>query len=496
MKSETLYTLLALAVLALVAGPIGAAVVLGLFFGESPCVLCWAQRTAMILIALTGLFILRYGPRPRYIGLGVLIGADGLYMASRHSALHVWRDIGQGFAVELLGAHTYIWSAFIFWVAVVLMGLLLVAMQDGAARAERRALGPLGNTAALVFLLAVAGNVLQSFASTGPPPFMGQSDPIRLSTQPRHWVWSLEEWRPAPIGWRGRYAVEKPHLEGLEREAAKGPLAELSVLPVKRQLQLPGLDSPLAGISYDAATDRFLATTSGAGVYILDASLTRILRRTIVDATFAVDLGTFAGAAFVDAQTVALLGDNKSYVLLRENDAADADSNFRFFLESADRFDEVSRGRFGTVRARMQYVQSLAFEPTRDSFFTVTVPNRRYRRLVVSRFSRKDMTLSEEFLPALGSGLTPAGEGRSLDEYYVTGLAAHGGRLYAVSAAFSTLLELDPATQQVTAAWRLGGVSQPVGLAASDSELFVGEPDGQVAVFDAPYATGAASEPR
>ena len=107
MKSESLYDLLALAVLALVVGPIGIAVfVLGFIHGDSPCVLCWAQRTGMILIALAGLFILRFGPRPRYVGLAILISAYGLYMGLRHSALHLARDVGQGFSIEILGAHT------------------------------------------------------------------------------------------------------------------------------------------------------------------------------------------------------------------------------------------------------------------------------------------------------------------------------------------------------------------------------------------------------
>ena len=488
MHNETLYRLLALAVLALSAGPIGAAVVLGFFFGESPCVLCWAQRTGMVLVALTGLFILRYGPRPRYVGLGVLIAAHGLYMGTRHSSLHVWRDVGQGFAAEILGAHTYVWSAFIFWVAVVLMGLLLISMQDGAARAERRDLGTLGRAAAALFLLAAGGNVVQAFMSTGPPPYLGQSDPIRLSSNPRDWVWSLEEWQPAPISWRGRYAVEKPSLAGLESDARKGPLAGPPTLAVKRQAQMPPLNAPVADLAYEATTDRFLAVTERHGVYVLDGSLGRILRHTVVDPAFSVDLGRFAGAAFVDAQTVATIADNKSYVVLRENGAADARANFRYFLESFDRFDEVSRGRFGTVRARMMYVQALAYDATRDSFYTLTVPNRRHKRLVVSRFSRKDMTLSEEFLPALGagSGLALAGEGRSLDEYYVTGLAAEAGRLWAVSAAFSTLLALDPAAREVTGAWRLEGVAAPVGVAVTGEELLVAGADGRVFVFPRP----------
>ena len=46
---------LGVAVLALVVGPIGTAVfVLGFVQGDSPCILCWAQRTAMVLVAVTG----------------------------------------------------------------------------------------------------------------------------------------------------------------------------------------------------------------------------------------------------------------------------------------------------------------------------------------------------------------------------------------------------------------------------------------------------------
>ena len=99
-----LYTPLTLAVLALVVGPIGIAVfVLGFGHGDSPCVLCWAQRTGMVLIALTGLFVIRFGPRPRYIGMAVLLASFGLYMGLRHSSLHLWRDVGQGFSAEIFG---------------------------------------------------------------------------------------------------------------------------------------------------------------------------------------------------------------------------------------------------------------------------------------------------------------------------------------------------------------------------------------------------------
>ena len=131
MKRDLLYTVLAVAVLLLSVVPVGSAVfLLGFVYGDSPCVMCWEQRTGMAIIALIGLFVLRYGPRPRYIGLSVLVGAWGVFMSVRHTGMHAARDVGQGFSVEIMGAHTYTWALFIFWVCVVTMGVLLMSLKE------------------------------------------------------------------------------------------------------------------------------------------------------------------------------------------------------------------------------------------------------------------------------------------------------------------------------------------------------------------------------
>jgi disulfide bond formation protein DsbB len=489
MRRDVIYTLLAVAVLVLAIVPIGTAVfVLGFMSGDSPCVMCWEQRTGMALIALTGLFILRYGPRPKYIGLSVLVGAWGLFMGMRHVGMHAARDVGQGFSIEILGAHTYTWALFIYWICIVIMGLLLTMLREPELQAAPRRLRALESAAMIVFLVVVAGNIVQAFASTGPPPYVGQGDPIRFSFNPRHWVWSLEEYSMAPVSLRGRWASETPDVWLANIDPASAPLAGLPALTVKRQARI---SVPLAGtvtdLAYDAAGDRFLVTTQ-QGIYLLDAALGRLLRYTIVDTGFAVDLGRFAGAAFLDPSTVIAVGENKSFVVLKENDKADADRNFRFFLESADRFDEVSRGRFGTVRARMMYTMSAAFDPATASIYTVTVPNTKVKRLVVSRFDRRDMTLSEEFSPALApdAGVSVAGAKRSLDELYVTGAAVADGKLYAISAAHGVLLTIDLASHAVVAAHRITGLGHPVGLAIRGGELYLADPDGSMRIVDRP----------
>jgi disulfide bond formation protein DsbB len=105
---------------------------------------------------------------------------------------------------------------------------------------------------------------------------------------------------------------------------------------------------------------------------------------------------------------------------------------------------------------------------------------------VVSRFARDDMTLASEFLPALGPGLAVRSDDRSVAEYVVTGAVVVDGLLYAISAAYSTLLVIDLDQRAVIAAYAVPGLEQPVGLAARGAELLVAERDGRIAVIGRP----------
>ena len=141
---------------------------------------------------------------------------------------------------------------------------------------------------------------------------------------------------------------------------------------------------------------------------------------------------------------------------------------------------------FATVRARLQYVLSLAYDAGADELVTVSVPSARHPQLVVSRFDRRDFILSSEFLPDLGPGLAPPGPDRGLAEYRVTGATVSDGRLYALSAAYSTLLVIDLTSRTVTAAYAVPGLEHPVGLATRGDELLIAQADGRVAVVARP----------
>ncbi len=481
MKRSIVFDLLAIAVLTLALIPVGSAVfLLGFINGDSPCILCWEQRIGMALIALIGLFVLRYGAKPFYLGLAVLVGAWGIYMGLRHSSLHLARDVGQGFSIEMLGAHTYTWSFFIFWCCTAaIAALMMMARQEDLVPAAPRPLRAIERFAFVVFLIVIAGNIVQAFASTGPPPFVGQSDPVRFSFNPRNWVWSMGEYKSsAPISLRGRWAIEKPDAASVDPKPETGPLRDVPQLQAVEQQKLNlALRGTPTGLAYDRGTDRFLLTTQ-QGIYLTNGTLDRVLRHTVVDTLFSVDLGRFADGAFIDSNTVMAVGENKSYVVLKERSPAKgsaAGANFRYFLESPDDFDEVSRSRLTTVRAKMMYVMAAAIDPVTRYVYTITVPNAKTKRMVISRFDSSDMTVSEEFMP-VGA--------EKLEEYYVTGATADAGRLYLLSAAHSTLISLDPAAHLVV--WRqiISGVNQPTGIAVRGNQFYIVSADGTLTVVN------------
>ncbi len=472
-------------VIVLIAVPVGGAVLLGLLHGDTPCILCWAQRTSMVLIGLVGLFTLRYGPRPRYLGLAVLLGTWGVFMATRHSALHLARDVGQGFSAPIFGIHTYVWSWVIHWTVLLAIAVLLFFLREDAVESWPREPGRAGRFAMGLFVVVVAANAVQAFTTTGPPPFIGQADPVRFSLNPRHWVWSLEE-LAGRVSLRGSWTIPQPAAAPVDPDPSHGPLANLSTLPVTdwKQIGVP-LAGTLSGLAHDTASGRFLVVTDRFDIYLLDSTLARQLHHVTVDPGFSIDLSPFAGATFL-GDTLAVLATNKSYLLLRPDPTADADREWRRFLKTDGGVSELRRGRFATVRARQMYVMSLAFDASADELITVAVPSPRHRRLVVSRFARRDFILASEFEPLLAPDLALSGADRSLAEYVVTGSAVADGVLYALSDAYSTLLVIDLGEQTVQAAYALPGLERPTGLAVQGSRLLVAQADGRIAVLERP----------
>ena len=91
-------------------------------------------------------------------------------------------------------------------------------------------------------------------------------------------------------------------------------------------------------------------------------------------------------------------------------------------------------------------------------------------------------------MPAPESGLKFSGEKRSLDELYVTGAAVAEGRMYAISAAFGTLVTIDLVAHSVVAAHGIPGLARPAGIAIKGNDLYIVDDGGGVLVIEKPSA--------
>ena len=78
----------------------------------------------------------------------------------------------------------------------------------------------------------------------------------------------------------------------------------------------------------------------------------------------------------------------------------------------------------------------------------ITVPNNLYKNLYVIKQLNKDAGLAAEFEPTLGSDIKLK-KSRSLGELYITAADVKGGKIYAASRNFNTIIVIDPESQEI-----------------------------------------------
>ena len=205
------FNLMSLAIIALVALPVGiACLALGFGMGDSPCVMCWAERITMIAISLIALFILRYGLRPGYVAALLLMACWGMFNGFIHYSLDGtfggYLDIKQGFGLEILGAHTQLWVIVVDFCVIAFLAVIFLCSKNLGEIMKKSASGeygeflqylPLGKIANLIFIVIIAANCAQAFIVSGPPPYLGSSTPARLSLDPAKWFWEKDHWQSA-----------------------------------------------------------------------------------------------------------------------------------------------------------------------------------------------------------------------------------------------------------------------------------------------------------
>lgn len=466
-KAKTFYDIICWGGLLIVLLPVGIAnIVLGYFMGDSPCTLCWGQRQNMAYIGVVALFMVRYGFKPKYLATMLVMAAVGLYMSFRHLGNHAMRDVGQGFGLDVFGIHTQMWAEIVFWCVVMLFGLAcFLAPRFDALIAEMRAkpwrpLTTFYKAAFGIVAFIIASNTFQALWSTGLPPNWGQGDPVRFSFNPKYVIWSADGWHGMWGGFNvlGKRDVKDPDFAHapnakklgitFDNNAQNSPVVLNGELKIAQTRAIEGVNQPINMIS-QVRGQYFIA--SKYNFWVLDKELKPTVSAEI-DPWFSANVLDIVGITPYQDDAFVLMGTNKSLLRARLNPNADDVKGWANFVEGRTQVEAVGglgRARIDTERAKYSYIHSSATDGR--YIFTATVPdNRNHKTFVISKALMADWTLSAEFVPA-----ADLKDGRSLGELYVTGMVYEDDKLYAVSKNFNTLLVIDIAAEEVTAAYAI-----------------------------------------
>lgn len=415
---------LAIAILIVMIVPVGVAnLVLGFLHGESPCILCGNERFGMVLVAALGVFMLRFGPRWKYVVMMFLVAGYYLYATVRHWGGRADADLGQGFGDAILGVHTYTWGIIVYWVVVIAMGVGLVFIlkdplltKQFTARGEPEPLRltKLSATVMGVVMVLTSTNAVQFFIGNGIPPYAGAGDPARFSFNiartSRYWDREHQYESLSDIRLH-KFTAPEPKLPGngygVDHQPGQ-PLAETA----RHQLGFPvtGFDGKgsAAGISYDPANHQYGVVSSDGGIYFTKDFKTAT-SQAIMDKPNGSDIADTVDAACLEPGNVTAMAKNKTvYGAVRpganqaNGDQVDSYIAEKDFTQSTGdlmpAFGSKKRPELHTQRARIAYALTLASDPSPQakSYVVVSAPHERSKDVVVSEFSKKDHKLVRE----------------------------------------------------------------------------------------------------
>lgn len=461
-RTKIFYTLMCLAGFLLILFPVGIAnFVFGYMFGDSPCVLCWGQREAMIFIGVIALFIVRYGLKGRYLSALLIITAAGLYQSFAHYGNHAHRDLDQGFSLAIFGIHTYFWAEVIFWAVILLLGVIFAfAPKFGAFDAEMqgqkfRKYTKFSLAATIISAIIVASNVFQAFVSTGIPPYVGQGDPVRFTLNPKFITWSTESWKGLwqNISFLGKRDVKAPDYAfapagqklgiTFDNDSKNAPFKKIDTqLQITGEQTLP-YDKPINTLAFIG--DGYVLSSKW-DVAFLDKNF-KIKDDFKLDPYYSATIEPIIGIIPYKDDKFILMGSNKTYLRFKKNPQADETLQYAQFITGADKFEgigeDLGRGRLDTIRSKFHHVGSIATD--NKYLYLATVPNNKNQKsFVISKFSLADRMLSGEFTPR-----AELKEGENLGNLYITSMAYKDGYLYALSKNHNIIVVIDPAKEEV-----------------------------------------------
>ncbi len=457
MNESILNRTITIASLFLILVPVGiACIVLGYGLGDNPCILCWQERTAIIIASLIGLFVSRYGFKPRYIGALILVSVYGLWAGLRHSSVHLIKDIGQGYSATVLGLHLYWWVLIIFAVILIFLALIIFLHGDSLNKFNQSVhWNKLNKITAYLFLVIMGFNIVQAFTQTGPIPFFGQSDPVHMSFNPKNIIWSTNHWSaPETLSARGKFAVTRPDFyknkivqPAVYKNQSSFTLTKIIQLPV----EITGLAT---GVSYNPVSNIYAIITDNGWLYFLNDELKHIIASVKIDTLFSVALSNLAGITFDSENSVLVTADHKSFVRLIYDTKARLKDSYPHFREGTDGVRELKRGRFSTARIRYNYIAAITWDSYREEYVTVSLPAKKQNNFVVAKLSGQDYKLNSE------AKITNT----SKDYPIITGLVANENNLYMLSHSTNQILIMDLDNNEVKKSYDINAPENPQGL--------------------------------
>lgn len=483
-KTPIFYTLICLAGTLIILFPVGIAnLVMGYIMGDSPCSSCWGQRESMIFIGAMALFIARFGLKPKYLALMLMMVAFGLWQSFNHLGWHSGSDLDQGFSLMIFGLHTYAWAEIIFWCVIVFLGIMMLFVSKFSdIEKNQNNLSSPQKFAFYACIFVVASNVFQAFVSTGVPPFLGQSDPVRFSLNPQTTIWSTHGWKKffSSFSFIGNRNVKSPDYAfspatqlpiNFDHNPLHSPFASISSeLKIIQTKQIP-LSQPLNTLS---KIDGEYVVSSKNEVYFLDNDF-HMLSSFKIDPYFSATINPIVGVIALPDHRYMLMGSNKTYLRFQKNSNADKNLQYADFIQGADQFEGqghegLGRGRFFTIRAKLNHALSLAIG---DKYiYTATVPNNQdQKNFIISAFLQSDLKLSREFTPHANLK-----ENRNLGNLYITAMQFNDHKLYALSKNFNIIAVINPDDEKI-----IKTISYPSNI--TNARGFLIQEDGSIAIL-------------
>ncbi|OKL51975.1 hypothetical protein BSZ39_12650 [Bowdeniella nasicola] len=492
--------------------PVGMATVwLGIIKGESPCILCGQERFGMVLIALSALFILRYGPHRKYYAMLILAAFFYLYTTVRHWSNFFVFDTNQGLAESVLGAHTYTWGVFTYWVVLACAGIGLFWLgrneklreQFGARRPTAQPISRYAKVVGVVIIIITLLNSAQFFVINGPPPFSGTGCGSGRCPQRFTWDitktapnWRMEVWERFKMPTLDGHSPDMVHIpgvhqvSGLKTGSAEGsPMAPTGKLEVLDSTPL-GFEATgqfgqgrAGGIAYDEDSGLFGIVSTAGGLYYTNDDFVTVEASAIIDRVNGWDITHTADAMFFGPGKLVAMAWNKTLYgsELLPPDEVDPDEAWMDYLESTGNlgsaFGVKQRMRLVTTRAKAAFSLAVAKDDTSDGYLLVSVPSKKNKSIVIAQYGKNHKLVREGVLKAND-------EDMKVEDYYPVSAEIADGKLYVLSKTYQSLLVVDPKTNVLEATYELPEIGDYHGLTVKDGVFYIlSDVDGKDTVF-------------